>query len=207
VIAQVAALTPGPYLHFGGDEVKTLTEEQYAAFVERAEKLVREQGKTAVGWHEITKARLSPGTVAQYWQPGPPDPGLLAPGGPRFVLSPADHTYLDMKYDATTKLGLSWAGLVEVRDAYDWNPDALLPGVPADRILGVEAPIWTETLTTLDDLTTMALPRLPAIAELGWSAAATHDWASFRRRLAAQAPRWTAMGLAYYRSPQIPWPR
>ena len=52
----------------------------------------------------------------------------------------------------------------------------------------------------------MAFPRLPAIAELGWSPAATHDWNSFSARLAAQGPRWDAMGIDYYHSPQVPWP-
>jgi hexosaminidase len=52
----------------------------------------------------------------------------------------------------------------------------------------------------------MAFPRLPAIAELGWSPSGSHDWTAFRRRLAAQGPRWTVMGIDYYHSPQVPWP-
>ena len=45
-------------------------------------------------------------------------------------MSPGAKTYLDMKYDSTTTLGLRWAGLIEVKDAYDWNPATLLPEVP-----------------------------------------------------------------------------
>ena len=30
--------------------------------------------------------------------------------------------------------------------------------------------------------------------------------AAFRARLAAQAPRWQAMGIDYHRSAQVPWP-
>jgi hexosaminidase len=52
----------------------------------------------------------------------------------------------------------------------------------------------------------MAFPRLPGIAELGWSPEATHDWDAYRVRLAAQAPRWTALGITFYRSPQVDWP-
>ena len=51
----------------------------------------------------------------------------------------------------------------------------------------------------------MAFPRLPAIAELGWSPAATHDWAGFSKRLADQGPRWAAQNINFYRSPQVPW--
>jgi hexosaminidase len=52
----------------------------------------------------------------------------------------------------------------------------------------------------------MAFPRLPGIAELGWSPAHGRSWDEYKARLAAQGPRWNAMGLHYYRSPQVPWP-
>jgi hexosaminidase len=144
----------------------------------------------------------------QYWKrDDPPGPLVAAAGQARFVLSPADKAYLDQKYNPQTELGLSWAGFVEVRDAYDWDPAALLPGVGERRVLGVEAAMWSETLEDADDVLFMAFPRLPAIAELGWSPWSSHDWDSFRRRLAVQAPHWDAQHISYYRSPQIPWPR
>jgi hexosaminidase len=71
---------------------------------------------------------------------------------------------------------------------------------------GVEAPLFSETLATMGDIEQMAFPRLPGIAEIGWSPWAAHDWSSYRRRLAAQAPRWEAMGLNFHRSPEVPWP-
>jgi len=73
-------------------------------------------------------------------------------------------------------------------------------------VLGVEAPLWTETIRTSADIEFMAFPRLPAIAELGWSPAATHTWSAFRIRLAAQGPRWKVLGVHYYHSTQVPWP-
>jgi hexosaminidase len=110
-----------------------------------------------------------------------------------------------MKYDRDTALGLSWAGLIPVKTAYDWDPAALVPEAPAAAILGVEAPIWSETLATIRDVEFLAMPRLAAIAELGWSPARAHDWESFRVRLGAQGPRWTALGINFYRAPEVPW--
>ena len=72
-------------------------------------------------------------------------------------------------------------------------------------ILGVEAPLWSETLATMRDVESMAFPRLAAIAEIGWSPQSQRDWEDFRVRLGAQAPRWQALGVNFYRSPQIPW--
>ena len=177
--------------------------------MDRALPIVAKYGKTAVGWHEYAKAEPAAGSVVQYWGTEGADAELMAAAaerGNRILMSPADRSYLDMKYDESTELGLSWAGYVEVADAYGWDPATLLPGVPADAVHGVEAPMWTETLENSEHVELMAFPRLPAIAELGWSPAATHDWESFRARLAQQGPRWEAAGIGYTRSPQIDWP-
>jgi hexosaminidase len=210
VVREIAALTPGPYFHIGGDEVRELTEEQYARFMARAQQIVAAHGKRVVGWDEIAETSLIPGTLVQVWRPQGSDstsPALLSAvaGGATLILSPADRVYLDMKYDSTTDLGLSWAGYNDVRDAYDWEPTDLLPGVPDEAIAGVEAPLWSETLGTLADVEFMALPRLAGVAEVAWSTEASRDWSAYRLRLGAQVPRWTALGVNFFRSPLVPW--
>ena len=47
VVGALAALTPGPYIHIGGDEVRQLTGEQYAAFMARAQAIVRNTASTS----------------------------------------------------------------------------------------------------------------------------------------------------------------
>ena len=120
-------------------------------------------------------------------------------------MSPANRAYLDMQYDPTSYLGLFWAGRIEVRDAYSWDPASLMEGVGEGSILGVEAPLWTETLATIREVESMAFPRLAAIAEVSWSTQAARDWDDFKVRLGGQGPRWQAMGVNFYSSPQIPW--
>jgi len=208
VLGELAALTPGAYLHVGGDEVRTLSDRQYGGFVERVQRLVRAHGKRAIGWQEIAKARLLPTTAAQWWDPRTGGDAIRAAvrQGTKLVLSPAPMTYLDMKYDEHTGLGLDWAGHVEVRDAYEWDPFTVLDGVGDADVLGVEAPLWSETLQSIADVERMTFPRLPGIAEVAWSPAAARGWDGFRRRLAAHGPRWSAMAVDYHRSPQVPWP-
>jgi len=203
VIGELAALTPGPYLHLGGDEAHSTSEAEYRSFVERVQGLVEAHGKRMVGWEEIARADLHPTSIVQHWSSD-----LAARAveqGLRVILSPASRAYLDMQYDSATPLGLHWAGTIEVRDAYDWDPAAQVPGIAEEAILGIEAPLWTETLRTLADIDYMAFPRLAAIAELGWSARGGHSWPDFRERLASHGPRLAAMGVPFYRSPQIDW--
>ena len=96
VVRELAAISPGPYLHAGGDEVAALSDEQYAHFVERVQEIVYAHGKTMVGWEEVGKARLRPTTIAQKWRP---DSSLLAlEHGAKLLMSPGPRAYVDMKY-------------------------------------------------------------------------------------------------------------
>ncbi|CAL9453543.1 beta-N-acetylhexosaminidase [Streptomyces sp. enrichment culture] len=211
VLGELAALTPGRYLHIGGDEAHSTPKADFVTFMKRVQPIVAKYGKTVVGWHQLAGAEPAEGALVQYWgldRTGDAEKAEVAEAarnGTGLILSPADRTYLDMKYTKDTPLGLSWAGYVEVQRSYDWDPAAYLPGAPADAVRGVEAPLWTETLSEPDQLDFMAFPRLPGVAELGWSPASTHDWDTYKVRLAAQAPYWEAAGIDFYRSPQVPW--
>jgi hexosaminidase len=203
VVRELAAITPGPYFHIGGDEVEALNREQYARFVERVQDIVYKYGKTLVGWEEVGKARLRPTSIAQLWRS---DTALLAlRQGAKLIMSPASKTYLDMKYTASTELGLRWAGLVELKTSYDWNPATYTKGLTESSVIGVEAPLWTETIRNLTAAQYLVMPRLPALAEVGWTPQPAREWDDFRTRIAAHAPRWRLLGINYYPSPQVDW--
>jgi hexosaminidase len=210
VVRQLARLTPGRYLHLGGDEAHSTSHADYVRFVEKLEPIVRRHGKLMMGWAETSAAHLSGTGLAEYWNPATgSDPGTetatdAAAQGVKLVMAPASKTYLDMKYDDLTPMGQSWAGLVEVADSYDWDPVTYVSGIHESDVAGVEAPVWTETLRDLSDVEYMAFPRLPGVAEKGWSTAG-HSWAEYRTRLATQSPRWEVMGVNYYCSPQVDW--
>jgi hexosaminidase len=208
VLGEVAALTPGPYLHIGGDEAHSTPPDAYARFMRRVQPIVAKHGKQVVAWEEIGQAELLPGALVQQWNT---EPARIAhtlqavAQGAKMIMSPAARTYLDMKYTADTPLGLRWAALIEVCDAYDWDPDGYIAGVNEANIAGVEAAIWSETLRTIDEVLSMAFPRLPGIAEIGWSPKAGRSWEEYRTRLATHAAGWAAHGIQYYRSPQVDW--
>ncbi len=204
VIRELAALTPGPYIHIGGDEAHSTSPEDYLEFMSRTQKIVQGHGKIAIGWDEIAKSELLPSTIVQFWRP---DVGQLAiETGMNVIMSPASKVYLDMKYDPSTVLGLDWAGIVSVKDAYDWDPADQFADESGINVMGIEAPLWSETIESLDDITYMAFPRLPGCAEIGWSPGDLRSWDEYRVRLANHGPRLEAMGVNFYRSPQVPWP-
>src|SRR5207245_7274469 len=147
--------------------------------------LVAKHGKLVQGWHEIAAANPPVTAVPQFWDTDGQDDATAAAAaaGNKILMSPAKEAYLDMQYNPNSPLGLHWAGYVEVKDAYDWDPATTVQGVGEASVRGVEAPLWSETLVTSDNIEYMAFPRLPGIAEIGWSPVSTHDWTSYRERL------------------------
>ncbi|CAN5512252.1 beta-N-acetylhexosaminidase [soil metagenome] len=191
VVREIAAMTPGPYIHLGGDESLSTTDEDFLYFIARATEIAATHGKTLIGWHEMGRSRALPaGTIGQYWSFTTPQEdaaehtlSFVEQGG-RVILSPADVAYLDIKYDEMTELGLVWAdGPTSVRESYEWEPTEIVPALGEEQILGVEAPLWTETVTTIGELEYMAFPRLASVAEIGWSPRAAKDFEEFETRL------------------------
>lgn len=203
VIGEIAALTPGAYIHIGGDEAAATSPGEYLQFIERVEEIVAAHGKQMIGWEEVVRAELRQDSVVQLWN-NELSGMVVARGGP-VILSPASKAYMDMKYNHTTQLGLDWAGLIEVETGYAWDPVRFLMGVEEENVLGVEAPLWSETVENIEDIEYMVFPRLPGYAEIGWSPVEGRDWDEYKFRLAVHGLRWEFMGIHYYRSPQVPW--
>ncbi|MDZ7608462.1 MAG: beta-N-acetylhexosaminidase [Cyclobacteriaceae bacterium] len=204
VVRELADLTPGEYIHIGGDESHATPMEDYIPFMERVQDIVESHGKKVMGWDEIANASLKENTVIQYWAKAE---NALAgvQKGAKVLISPATRTYLDMQYDSTTALGLHWAAYIEVDSAYTWEPTALVPGVGKENIIGVESPLWTETITTMDELEYMVFPRIVGHAEIGWTEPSARSWDEFKIRLGNHCKRFEMLGINYYPSTKVPW--
>lgn len=204
VVREISSLSPGPYFHIGGDESHVTKKEDYIYFIERVQDIVVKYGKTNIGWDEVATAKLIPGSVAQFWALEE-NAKLAKNQGNKVLMSPSKKAYLDMKYDSSTRIGLHWAAYIELDSAYLWSPETYVNGLVKEDILGVEAPLWTETVTNSKDLAYLVFPRLGAIAEVAWSKTERKDWESFQKRIAIQGKRWDINGIEFYRSPKVNW--
>ena len=201
VLSEIAGMTPGPYLHIGGDESHSTKKEDYIYFIEKVQDIVLKLGKKSIGWDEISNGVLRPGTIAQYWA----NAKNAVAQGAKLLMSPSSRVYIDMKYDSLTRIGYRWAGLIEVDKSYDWDPATFVDGIGRDNIIGVEAPLWTETILNIKDAEYLAFPRLPGVAEIGWTSAENRNWDEYKVRLGNQAKRFKAMDINYYPSKLVPW--
>lgn len=204
VIKEIASISPGPYFHIGGDESHVTKKKDYIHFVEKVEKIVQKHGKQMIGWDEIVAAKISPSSIAQHWHTTA-NALKASENNNKVILSPAKKAYLDMKYDSLSKHGLNWAAYIPIDVAYKWNPETYVEGLPIESILGMEAPLWSETISNSAELEYLAFPRAIGYAELGWSTTENCDWEDYRNRLAKQVPYLNSMNVNYYPTKLVDW--
>ncbi len=202
VLGEVIRLFPAPFIHIGGDEVPKdrwkscvdcqalmranglADEEQLQGwFEQRIAAWLGDHGRRMIGWDEITSAPLAPGAVVEVWR----DTAIIA------AVARAEHDVLATP-DAYTYLDHS-PGSLPLARVYSFDPMPAGLGADSVHVLGGEAPLWSEHITTANfDL--MAFPRLLAFAEAFWTRG-PRDYTGFHRRLlAGEEPRLTALGVA-----------
>jgi hexosaminidase len=120
VLAGVAAIFPGPYLHIGGDEPHGMPRDLYTTYVQHVRHFLRSIGKRPLGWQESARAGLGRGDIIQYWITDIAHPASMPPevraqmdafvAGSRgdveaavaasvpVIVSPLNHCYLDVPY-------------------------------------------------------------------------------------------------------------
>src|SRR5262245_24523603 len=235
VMAGVADIFPGPYVHIGGDEPWGMPPDAYTAYVRRLREIVRALGRRPVGWQESARAGLGPDDVIQHWftaldlPPSVPadlrarldaevarsrgDVEAAVAAGAPVILSPLSHVYLDVPYAEPAadpdqaarrrRVGLRFYPPATVESSFAWDPGTTLGPGPGERVAGVEAAVWAETVTDVDDLTFLLLPRLPGVAHRAWSAPGSATWADHRARLARHGRLWAQDGLTWFHSPGV----
>lgn len=204
VVREISQMTPGPYFHIGGDESHVTEKSDYIYFVSKVEKIVEKYGKQMVGWDEIIQSDIGENSIAQHWQN--PDNAIAAKKNKlKIIMSPAKKAYLDMKYDENSKFGLKWAGYIPVDSAYIWNPESYIDGISKSDIIGIEAPLWSETISNSSELEYLAFPRVIGYAEIGWSKPENRKWNDYKRRLVDQVSYMEREKIKYYKSELIDW--
>ena len=98
------------------------------------------------------------------------------------VLCPGQKTYFDMAYNnSTEERGICWAGTIEVKDIFEWDPKNNI--IQTDFIRGLQGQLWSETITDKNFFDKMINPRLATLSEVAWKGKITRKWIEFRSAL------------------------
>jgi hexosaminidase len=143
------------------------------------------------------------------------DVGTAVAASVPVIVSPQSHCYLDVPYaepsadpaqaERNGRVGLRIYAPMTVAQSFDWEPaEALGAGLDA-QVAGVEAAVWTETVSDFGDLSFLLLPRLPGVAHKAWSDPQAATWTDHRDRLAWHGRLWAQDDLTYFRTSKVSW--
>lgn len=215
VLLEVMQLFPSKYIHIGGDECpstawKTCThcqelmkKENLAKesnlqnyFTHRIEKFLQAHGREMIGWDEVLEGGVSQTATIMSWR-GTKGGIEAAKKGNKVIMSPGTHCYFD-KYQSMRTISepLAIGGYIPVSKVYEFDP--LLGLNPDERknILGLQANVWTEYIRDFKQVQYMLLPRLAALAEVGWTYGEKNE-EDFISRLKQLTKRYDALGYTY----------
>jgi hexosaminidase len=214
VLGEVLKLFPSPYIHVGGDEAvkdewnasptvqaraRQLgihgADAMQAYFTQKIVQFLSARGRRAVGWDEILQPGLPSDAVVMAWR-GVTGAHAAAIKGNDTILAPDPALYFDHRQSNLAAEPPGRLNVISLEDVYRFEPDAReLSGSQRRHILGLQAEIWTEHITSGRQVEWMALPRAAALAEVGWSS--RRNWPDFLRRLVSMSARYGALDLDY----------
>ncbi|MDE7388019.1 MAG: beta-N-acetylhexosaminidase, partial [Muribaculaceae bacterium] len=164
---------------------------------------MKERGRTVIGWEEIIlRGDVSTPVVGLIWH-NPSDSIVAKPGGHKAILTPASHLYFDFPESSLPgePQHATWMPPISVKKAYNMP---LKDHSPDGTVIGVQGCMWSDQFIhnngALQDIAPInenrsmqyvehfTMPRMLALAELGWTPQAGRDYADFNARLAGHFP-------------------
>lgn len=225
ILRETDVLFPSQMIHLGGDEVHFGNEnwnkdpavqslmkreklkdlpavEQY--FNSRMADTLFSINNKVLLWDEAVDSKLpADKTIIFWWRHNQPDQLKKAmEKGFQTVLTPRIPFYLDFVQDTTLLIGRRWgkeADFASIQKLYNFS----LKGLPVTKaqeplILGVQAALWTEVISTEPKLEFMLFPRIAALAETAWTKETNKDLPGFMQRMKNHLKLYRQDGIYYY---------
>jgi len=208
ILDEVAELFPSKYIHIGGDEVNKdewkkcarcqkairlngLKDEHelQSHFNHQIEAFLSQKGKKLIGWDEIVEGGLSKESTVMWWRNWAPNSiREAAKNGNDIIVTPDFEYYFDFPYSATP-----------TSKVYNFEPiPSDFSAEMADKVIGVQANVWTERIPNVDRLYYQVLPRMLALAESGWTTKKLKEYDAFEMRLKNYYQYFENKGLFYH---------
>jgi len=189
VLTEVMALFPSKNIHVGGDECpktrwKTCPNcqqritalglkdehELQSYFIKRIEKFLNANGRQIFGWDEILEGGLAPNAAVMSWR-GESGGIHAAKLKHPVVMTPEGTVYFDYNQGYSPNEPLTVGRLSTLEKVYQYNPTPVdsLTVEEQKYIIGVQANLWSEYLTSPAKLNYMLYPRIFTLAEIAWT--------------------------------------
>ena len=222
VLAEIIELFPSEYIHIGGDECPKIrweacpkcqarikeegirsdrnhTAEQYlqSYVVARMERFVESKGRHIIGWDEIMEGKLAPNATVMSWR-GTAGGIKAAQMRHNVIMTPTSHLYFDYyQSEDREHEPLAFDGYVPIEKVYSFEPTDGIPEEFQKYIIGVQANLWTEYISTFSQVEYMEMPRISALAEIQWRTERKKDYNEFLTRLYRFTELYDRLGYNY----------
>lgn len=224
VLDEVTDLFPSQFIHIGGDEaprdrwkkcpkcqarikaeklkankLHTAEDHLQSYCMKRMNKFLETKGRKIIGWDEILEGNVAPGATVMSWR-GTEGGIIAAELGHDVIMVPDNYAYFDYyQTDDLTDEPLGIGGFVDVEKVYNFEPiPAQFTNEEEKRfIMGNQANLWTEYISTPEHAEYMVLPRMAALAETQWTLPEKKDYQKFKNRLLHQMNIYKRKGYNY----------
>lgn len=207
VFTEIARLFPSKYIHIGGDEVdmtswqnsplcrQFMQEHHFTSlnqlqswFNDYIEAFFKSKGKILVGWDEIVAGGIDANAVVMYWRTWAKQAPLQATrNGNKLIMTADGPLYFD-----------AWPDRNSLSAVYHYNPVDPAYGMNAaeqQNVIGVQGNLWTERVPTGARADYLVMPRMTALAELGWTHQNLYEF--YLQRLDYQYDRLDRLHIRY----------
>lgn len=209
IMDEVCDLSPGKYIHLGGDEcvkdrwkvcpkcqkkirelglkdVGRYSKEDYLQswFMGEVASFVQSKGKRVIGWDEILEGVPMDDSVIMSWR-GTEGGITAARMGHDVVMTPTSDMYFDQSQTLASQLEeIPVGGYINVMKVYSYEPlPASLTPEQQKHILGCQANVWCEYMPEERIRQYQILPRLAALSEVQWTMPERKNYKDFLKRL------------------------
>lgn len=201
VLSEVMELFPSTYIHIGGDEASKISwascpkcqarmksenlkhvDQLQNYMINRVQKYLEQNNRILVGWDEIAEGEMPRDAIVMSWR-GEKGGVEAIKRGSKAIMTPASHCYLDAYQDAPYTQPEAIGGYLPLKKVYEYNPLQSVDTLPREYknlLLGVQANLWTEYVSTPCHLEYMLYPRAIALAEVAWTHPDRKSWMRFK---------------------------
>ena len=216
VLDEVIGIFPSAYIHVGGDEVDKTQwkncqlcqqrmkeeglkneEELQSYFMKRIEGMLAKKKRKMIGWDEILEGGLAPNAAVMSWR-GEAGGIQAAKLKHTVVMTPGSPLYFDHYQAGPEGEPNAIGGFNSLKKVYEYNPiPTELSTDESKYIIGAQANLWTEFITTNSAAEYMILPRMLALSESLWSPTAQKNFDKFNTKLQKHFKTFDQRGLNY----------
>ena len=199
VLTEVISLFPSEYIHIGGDEAQKSNwkkcpkcqklmkehnipneEELQSFFIKRINRFLKTNNRKLMGWDELVDSEIPDGATIFGWRGMGDAAEKAGKQGFNYIKSPAQKYYFIRYQGPQWFEPFTYFGTTSLRDVYEYEPqNANCEPEVKNRMLGVEACLWTEFVQHPREAEYLIFPRLAAFAETAWSKAQNKKWTDF----------------------------